>query len=121
MILVDTSVWIDHLRTSDTQLVNLLNDSKVCIHPMIIGELACGNLRKRDELLSLWQQLPLVAEATHQEVLFTIEQQALMGKGLGYIDTHLLTSALLQPDTQLWTRDKRLHLAARQLHIAFKK
>lgn len=121
MVLVDTPVWIDHLRASDTTLVNLLNDSRVCIHPMVIGELACGHLRKRDELLNLWQQLPLVAEATHHEVLFTIEQQTLMGKGLGYIDTHLLTSVLLQPDTQLWTRDKRLHLTARQLHVAFKK
>ena len=92
MILVDTSVWIDHLRKGDRGLAALLTASGVLMHPFVIGELACGNLRKRDEVLALLKDLPRVAVASDDEVLFFIERNALMGRGLGYVDVHLLAA-----------------------------
>lgn len=108
MILVDTSVWVDHLRSGGTPLAGLLVEGRVCIHRMIIGELACGNLRDRETILRLLSQLPKVAEATHDEVMRFIEIHQLMGRGIGYIDMHLLTAASLDNGVRLWTRDKRL-------------
>jgi hypothetical protein len=90
MVLVDTSVWIDYLRSDEPILVDLLNQSLVCMHPMIVGELACGNLHNRSELLSLWQNLPQITEASHDEVLRFLDNHQLMGKGIGYVDLHLL-------------------------------
>jgi predicted nucleic acid-binding protein len=107
MILVDTSVWVEHLRSGITELVILLNDGHVVCHPFIIGELACGNLKNRTEILSLLQDLPLASRADDDEVIQFIEDHKLMGKGLGYIDIHLLMSALLTR-IPLWTTDKRL-------------
>ena len=108
MILVDTSVWVDHLRSSDSQLTTLLEQNRVVMHPMILGELACGNLQNRQELLHLWQRLESLQTVNHDEALYFIEQAGLMGKGIGYVDVHLLASVALADSTKLWTRDKRL-------------
>ncbi len=106
MILADTSVWVDHLRRSDPALRAALEANEICIHPMVIGELACGNLRNRTILTNL-QLLPQATVATHEEALVMIEQNKLMGRGVGFVDVHLLASAKLSKAT-LWTRDKRL-------------
>ncbi len=119
MVLVDTSVWVDYLRSGDETLSQLLMQGQVCIHSMIIGELACGNLQNRQELLGLWQNLPMQVEASHQEAMFLLESRALMGKGIGYVDLHVLAASLLSSDTQLWTRDKRLARIAESLGFAF--
>jgi predicted nucleic acid-binding protein len=108
MILVDTSVWVEHLRSGVSELQTLLFDGEVVCHPFIVGELACGNLRNRKEILSLLQDLPMASVADHVEVMKIIENHKLMGKGVGYVDLHLLASALLDR-IPLWTHDKRLH------------
>lgn len=108
MILVDTSVWIDFLRDGNDQLAALLNEAAVWTHPFVIGELACGNLRNRSELLMLLHNLPRLAAATDAEVLFYIDQHQLMGRGIGYIDAHLLASTALAGPIKLWTLDRRL-------------
>lgn len=118
MVLVDTSVWIAHFRDSDTELGSLLvHDSVVC-HPFIIGELACGNLKNRSEILSLLRKLPQAILADAEEVMRFIERHSLMGKGLGYIDIHILASALLT-DVPLWTLDKKLKEASTKMGIKF--
>ncbi|MDX1346550.1 MAG: type II toxin-antitoxin system VapC family toxin [Sedimenticolaceae bacterium] len=118
MILVDTSIWVDHLRSGDDELVNMLNASLVCMHPFVLGELACGNLRQRTEILSLLKDLPGISVARDEEVLFYIERHELMGRGIGYIDAHLLAAVALEAGTRLWTRDKRLQKLAEGLGIA---
>jgi len=118
MILVDTSIWIDHLHRSDTALSTLLNEAQVCIHPMIIGELALGSLRDRRTVLGLLSDLPGAPVATHTEVLSFVEWHALYGSGLGLVDIHLLAAAHLSPADRLWTRDRRLRLAADKLGVA---
>jgi hypothetical protein len=118
MILVDTSVWIDHLRASDERLTQLLVAGQVLVHPFVIGELALGNLRNRDTLLGALQDMPQAAVATESEVLRFIGQQNLFGLGIGYIDAHLLAAVMLVPRSLLWTRDKRLLTASVQLGIA---
>ena len=117
MILIDTSVWINHLRAGDENLVTLLNSSQVLAHPFVIGELACGNLRKRDDVLRLLNDLPRAPVASHEEVLHFIESNKLMGQGVGYIDTHLLASTALADMTLIWTRDNRLQKIARKLKL----
>ena len=119
MILIDTSVWIDHLRAGDDNLVTLLDSSQVLAHPLVIGELACGNLHKRDDVLRLLNDLPRAPVASHEEVLHFIESNKLMGQGVGYIDTHLLASAALADTALIWTRDQRLQKIARKLKLAF--
>lgn len=119
MILVDTSIWVDYLRRGDERLAQLLVQGQVCMHPMIVGELACGYLRKRTELIDLWQSLPYTVEATHQEVMLFLESRQLMGKGIGFVDMHLLASVMLTGNTQLWTRDKRLGSIAQSVDIGF--
>ncbi|MBV1916150.1 MAG: type II toxin-antitoxin system VapC family toxin [Pseudomonadales bacterium] len=119
MVLVDTSVWIDHLRSTDEQLVNLLEQGLVSIHPMIIGELSCGYLQNREQLLSLWKNLSGVNETTHNEAMYCLERNDLMGKGIGFIDLHLLASTLLTPNTSLWTGDRRLQRLAESLGICW--
>jgi predicted nucleic acid-binding protein len=114
MILVDTSVWVEHFRHGAIGLDTLLNEGQVACHPFTIGELACGNLKNRETILALLQDLPTVSCAEDHEVLQFVEMKNLMGKGLGYIDTHLLLSALLAR-VPLWTLDKRLHGIARKL------
>ena len=119
MILVDTSVWIDHLRTGDERLIDLLDSSQVLAHPFVIGELACGNLRKRDEVLRLLNNLPQAPVASQEEVLHFIERNRLMGQGIGYIDAHLLASTALADRALIWTRDQRLQKIARKLKLDF--
>ena len=118
MILVDTSVWVDHLRQGDTQLAAALEAGQVRAHPFVVGELACGNLRARGEVLGLVQALPPIMVATDKEVLFFMAEQNLMGRGIGYVDVHLLASARLG-GALLWTRDKRLHAVAAELGMAY--
>ncbi|MYH89616.1 MAG: type II toxin-antitoxin system VapC family toxin [Gammaproteobacteria bacterium] len=119
MILVDTSVWIDHLRHGNETLKSLLTQQRVCIHPMMIGELACGNLHNRDQLLGLWNDLPGVPEASHEEVMIFLARRRLADRGIGYIDVHLLASAKLQSGTRIWTGDRRLAEAADSLKLTF--
>jgi predicted nucleic acid-binding protein len=117
MILVDTSVWIDHLRKDNDRLRDLLLDEQVFAHPFVIGELACGNLRNREEILGLLAALPQAEPAQHEEVLRLLDAKGLGGKGLGWVDAHLLASAMLSGCT-LWTLDKTLHAAAVRLKIS---
>ena len=117
MILVDTSVWIEHLRSGDSTLVSLLNTGQVLVHPFVIGELALGNLRQRDVILDTLNNMPRAKVATDEEVLAFINKSKLYGLGVGYIDAHLLTSVRLTPGTRLWTQDKRLNVAANQLGL----
>lgn len=119
MILVDTSVWIDHLRSGEPALVIALEGGQVLMHPFVLGELACGNLKNRGEVLRLLGDLPAAPTATEPEVLDFIERRALMGRGIGYIDVHMLASTVLAGDARLWTRDRRLAAAADKLELAF--
>lgn len=118
MILVDTSIWIDHLRQRDEHLTNLLDQGQVLAHPFVIGELALGNLQNREAILNALQDLPQAPVATADEVLTFIQQNALYGIGIGYIDAHLLAATRLLPGTTLWTRDRRLLAAASRLGVA---
>lgn len=118
MILVDTSIWIDHLRARDEQLTQLLEAGQVLAHPFVIGELALGNLRNRDAVLGALQDMPQAGVATEPEVLHFIGKKGLFGLGIGYIDAHLLAAVLLTPGSLLWTRDKRLLAASSRLSIA---
>ncbi len=118
MILVDTSVWIDHLRQNDEQLVGLLNAGKVLGHPFVTGEIALGNLRNRDAILAGLGDLPSSVVATNQEVMIFIGKNMLYGQGIGFVDAHLLASVLLTPGAKLWTRDRRLLAAAASIGIA---
>ena len=119
MILVDTSVWVDHLHAGEAQLAALLERSAVVMHPMVLGELACGNLNDRETLLGLWRNLPQITAAADAEVLFFLERHRLWGRGIGYIDVHLLASVSLDAEAKLWTRDRRLQDSAEQLGLAF--
>ncbi|MDO8252524.1 MAG: type II toxin-antitoxin system VapC family toxin [Rhodoferax sp.] len=118
MILVDTSIWIDHLRAGEKRLARLLDDGKVLAHPFVTGELALGNLRNRDAVLGALQDLPQANVATETEVLRFIGEKSLFGMGIGYIDAHLLAAVRLTPGSWLWTRDKRLLTASTRLGIA---
>ena len=120
MVLVDTSVWISHLRETQIDLVTLLNKGEAACHPFIIGELACGNLKKRVLILSLLHDLPSVSAVEHEEVLVFIEAHKLMGKGLGYVDVHLLASAMLS-GLPIWTLDKNLGKVAETLRCNYRR
>jgi len=117
MVLVDTSIWVAHLRDDLPKLRGLLQKGEVICHPMIVGELACGNLKNRREILDLLAELPSADVAAHDEVLGLIERHRLMGKGLGYIDVHLLASALLS-GCRFWTKDQKLKDTAKTVNIA---
>jgi predicted nucleic acid-binding protein len=119
LILVDTSVWVDHFRRGDAQLVDLLERATVITHPFVVGELACGILGDRSSILELLQDLPAAAVAEGEEVLGFIERHVLHGKGIGYVDVHLLASVALTEGAKLWTRDKRLRVVAQTLGCAF--
>lgn len=120
MILVDTSVWVDHLRGGDTQLAALLERGSVVMHPFVVGEIACGSLTHRASIIELLCELPAAAVAESEEVLGFIERHALHGKGIGYVDVHLLASVALTQGASLWTRDKRLQAAADDLGCAYR-
>jgi predicted nucleic acid-binding protein len=117
MILVDTSVWIDHLRSNDQKLAQLLSNGQVLAHPFITGELALGNLHNREAILGALQNLPQVSLASDDEVLRFIAQNTVYGIGIGYVDAHLLAAVRLSPGTTLWTRDKRLLAASTRLGV----
>lgn len=119
MILVDTSLWIDHLRQGDTTLTSLLELGEVATHPLVIGELAIGSIQRRAEFLSLMRELPCLSEASGDEVLAFIHARAIYGTGLGIVDAHLLASVFLTPGASLWTRDTRLAEAAASMSIAW--
>ncbi len=119
MILVDTSVWIDHLRSGEQRLSEALEGERVLMHPFVLGELACGNLGDRSRVLRLFAELPYAPTATDPEALEFIERRALMGRGIGYLDVHLLASTALHGDARLWTRDRRLSEVAEEIELAF--
>jgi predicted nucleic acid-binding protein len=119
VILVDSSVWVGHFRSSDPHLVALLNENLVLTHPMVIGELACGTLPRRREVLGLLAELPSAVAASDREALELIEQRRLMGRGIGYVDAHLLAAAVLTADARLWTFDALLAAAASSLAVAY--
>jgi predicted nucleic acid-binding protein len=118
MILVDTSVWVDHLRRGNTALVAALDANIVVVHAFVVGELACGQLKARDQVLNLLHSLTRLGAATEGEALYFLERHRLFGRGLGYIDVHLLAAAALNHDAWLWTRDKRLRTVAAELGLA---
>ena len=119
MILVDTSVWIDHWRTGDERLMRLLEAGQVLVHPFVVGELSLGNLLHRRQVLTALQDLPQATMATNTEVLGFIDHATLAGGGIGYIDAHLLAAVRLTPASQLWSRDKRLSAVAVRLGLAY--
>ena len=119
MILVDTSIWIQHLRRGHEALAELLDAGSVVLHPFVLGELALGNLSPRELVLNSLQALPQATVAMHEEVLAFIETGALSGLGVGYVDAHLLASVRLTAGTLLWTRDRRLQHAAERLGLAW--
>jgi predicted nucleic acid-binding protein len=110
-VLVDSSIWIEHFRKSHPGLIKLLRDGMVLMHPFVLGELACGNLKTRGEILADRAELPRAVEATHEETLALMERWKLRGCGIGWVDTHLIASALLS-NCRLLTIDERLHRAA---------
>jgi predicted nucleic acid-binding protein len=118
VILVDTSVWVEHLRSASAILSALLDDGGVLGHPFVLGELALGNLRQRDDFLQVLRRLPQATGASHLEVLQFIDRETLHGRGIGYVDAHLLAAARLTAGSKLWTRDRRLQTVAGQLGLA---
>lgn len=118
MILVDTSVWIDHLRSTNRRLVNLLMNNSVLTHSFVVGELALGTLRDREGVLGSLRKLPQAVRAEDAEVLQLIQKRNLAGIGIGYVDAHLLASTMLTPNALLWTHDQRLAAVASRLDVA---
>lgn len=118
MILVDTSIWIDHLRAADQHLVALLTRNEVLSHDFVIGEIALGSVAKRAEVLRYLGSLPRSIAATHGEAMIFIDRHKLANSGLGYVDAHLLAAAALTPGAVLWARDKNLRAAAMRCGLA---
>jgi predicted nucleic acid-binding protein len=118
MVLVDTSVWIDHLRKGEPALAELLENNQVLMHPFISGELACGNLRNRTVILRMLRDLPPAKVADDHEVQLFIERRQLMGSGIGYVVAHLLASTALNSPARFWTRDRALQAVAAKLDIS---
>ena len=120
MILVDTSIWIDHLRKGEGRLAEALNAGRVLVHPFVIGELALGSLQQRDVVLGALMDLPRVEVATDEEVFAFIEDERLFSLGIGFVDAHLLAALRLTPGALLWTRDRRLRVVADRLGLEIK-
>ena len=120
MILVDSSVWIDHLRKPASGLSALLNEGLVACHPFVVGELACGHLHDRARVLADLALLPQMPIASHGEAVALVESKRLAGQGVGWVDVHLLASTVLARPAALWSRDKRLMAAAERLGVHFK-
>ena len=118
MILVDTSVWVEHLRVASAILKELLDHGEILGHPFVLGELALGSLRQRERFLSDLRDLPQAVVAEDEEVSRMIDRQALFGRGIGYVDAHLLAAARLTAGSRLWTRDRRLQAVAAELSLA---
>ncbi len=118
-VLVDASIWIDHLRAANTDLVGLLANRSALGHPWVIGEVALGSLADRAGTIQLLTELPPATTATHAEAMAMISEHRLFGRGLGYVDTHLLAATRLTTGARLWTRDRRLREAATDLGVAF--
>ncbi len=118
MILVDTAIWIDHFRRGNAALFELLDAGQVLIHPFVVGELMLGSPRPSNAILKLLQNLPEAPRATDQEIFTFVDAHSLSGRGIGFVDAHLLAAVSLAADATLWTRDKRLLAAARQLSLA---
>ncbi len=118
MILVDTSIWVDHFRRGDLRLARFLDNGDVVMHPFVIGELALGYVPRIAETLNELRRLPMVTVGDNEEVLRFIVRRKLSGSGVGYVDAHLLAAAALAQETFLWTRDKRLHTVAQSLSLA---
>jgi predicted nucleic acid-binding protein len=119
MVLVDTAIWVTHLIDGSPQLKKLLLKEEVVCHPFILGELACGNIKNRNEIMSLLRSLPMAPTISIDELLYFIEQNELMGMGIGFVDVHLLASAQLA-GLPIWTSDKRLKSAAVKLQLAYR-
>lgn len=119
MILVDSSVWIDHLRRAEPALVRALESVVVLCHPFVIGELACGHLRQRGKFLAALKAMPAAPVASHEEAATFLERHHLAGRGIGWVDVHLLASTALAGDARLWTRDKRLAVVAADLRFDY--
>jgi predicted nucleic acid-binding protein len=120
MVIVDTSIWVDHFRAGIKHLEKLLLDAEVACHDFIIGELACGNLKNRYEILVLLQSLPSSPTVDHQEFLYFIDKHCLMGHGIGFVDIHLLASAQIA-DVPIWTADNRLKAAAKDMNLNYSR
>ena len=119
MVIVDTSIWVTHLRQGSRHLSQLLLDAQVGCHAFIVGELACGNIKNRVEFLSLLQSLPMAPTVSMDELLYFIDRHSLMGMGIGFVDAHLLASARLSR-IHLWTSDKKLKSTATKLGVSYK-
>jgi len=119
MILVDTSVWIDHFRSSNTELIGLLHDDLVVTHPGVIEEISLGNLSRREKVIGFFEDLHRIIPVSHEEYLLTVRARTLWGRGLGAIDVHLLAAVLVTPGTKLWTRDRKLKECAQELGVAY--
>ena len=118
MILVDTSVWVQHFRARGSTLTKLLEEGAALIHPFVIGELSLGNFHQRELVLQMLSRLPAASVATNAEALHFIDRNALFGRGVGYVDVHLLAATRLTAGSRLWTLDKRLNDVAVELRIA---
>jgi len=118
VVLVDTSVWVNHLRQGEPYLARLLIDAEVACHPFIIGELACGNMANRNEILNLLRSLPSAPAVNLDEYLYFVEQNQLHGSGIGFVDIHLLAAAKLAA-VPMWTHDKKLYQAAAGLNLSY--
>jgi predicted nucleic acid-binding protein len=118
MVLVDTSIWIDHFRIGLRPLAELLDHNRVLMHPFVLGDIACGNLRERRQTLQLLSNLPGASKASDDEVLAFIESNRLIDAGIGFIDAHLLAATALAADATPWTNDRRLHQTAKKLGLA---
>jgi len=121
MILVDTTVWIDHFDQSLPPLLRELQEGNVLMHSFVLGEIACGRLKNREAVLRDLGKLPAIQIANNREALQFIERHRLMGRGIGYVDVHLLTSAAIEGATWFWTRDQRLKQVAIELSLAFRE
>jgi predicted nucleic acid-binding protein len=118
VILADTSVWVDHLRTGDHRLADLLEAGQIACHPWVVGEIALGSLRARDRVLGLLDGLPALPLASTDEIRRLIDVRSLHGLGIGFVDASLLASCVLRPGTLLWTRDRRLDAVARDMGLS---
>ena len=119
MILIDTSIWVDHLGASDPGVSGLLGSRLILMHPFVVGEIACGTLRNRVGVLELLGDLPMAVLAENDEVLTFIERHKLFGTGIGWVDAHLLSAVVLTAGASLWTRDRQLDAAADALGVRF--